>query len=358
MQALLTSLVEGVAPPMRLAKFEGDAVFCQAPTEAVARAQTVLDGVDDVYCRFSATRERIVRNTTCPCRACRRAGDLDLKFVLHHGEYAEHSIAGRTELAGTAVIAVHRLMKNRIRESTGIDAYLFVTEAAAQALDETTSQADKMRHDETVDGIGVVSGWVTDMRPIWQHRKEKERAWIAPDAALWFDRLRTTLPISPATAWTYLLDINQRLRWVEGMTGMSVDGRPDGRMDEGATMHCAHGKDTLDFEIVDWRPFETFSQDLRLPLGVVVRTTFALAWEPNGNTEVEVRLRPVRYGKGPFARSAGRLLLGLAKRKVQPSMARSVAALTKIVGDDIAAGRIERWQPAKDAMTAAGVPAF
>src|SRR5438128_11199366 len=95
MQSLLTVLVEAIAPPMQRTKFEGDAVFCHAPADDIARPQTILDGIDDIYCRFAAALERIRRNTTCACRACRRAGDLNLKFVLHHGEYAEQTIAGR-----------------------------------------------------------------------------------------------------------------------------------------------------------------------------------------------------------------------------------------------------------------------
>ena len=345
MQALLETLVESIAPPMHLAKFEGDAVFCYAPAERVVQAQSVLDGVENIYCKFAAALERIRLNTTCPCQACRRAGDLDLKFVLHHGEYAEQSIAGRKELAGTAVIVAHRLMKNAIRESLGIKAYVFVTDAATAAMGAEQALAHAARHNETIDGIGPLAGWVTDMAPVWQRRRDKERTWIAPGEALWFPALGGTLPISPATAWTYLLDANQRLRWVDGMTGMTVDGRPDRRMDEGAVMHCAHGKEVLDFEIVDWRPFETASLDLRLPLGLVVRTTFDLAERADG-THVEARLRPVRYGKNALARAAGGLLLGLARRKVQPSFQRSVATLARIVGDDIAAGKVERWQPA------------
>jgi uncharacterized protein YndB with AHSA1/START domain len=356
-QTLLNSLVEGIAPPMKLAKFEGDAVFCYAPAEAVVRPQTILDGIDDIYSRFSGMRERITRNTTCPCQACRRTADLNLKFVLHHGEYVEQSIAAHCEIAGTAVIVVHRLMKNHIRESTGIDAYLFVTEAAAQALGEIASPAGRIRHDEAVEGIGRVSGWVSDMAPVWRRRREQERAWISPAELLWFPPVGNVLPISPAAAWSYLLDTDQRLRWIGGMTGMTVDGRPDGRVDEGSVLHCAHGAEIRNFEIVDWRPFESFSWDQRFPLGPVVRTTFDLTRRPDG-TYVELRLRPVRSGKGPFAHLVGSFLLDRARRKVRRSVTHNMAALVKLVGEDLAAGRIERWQPAKGRLEKATVPAF
>jgi Protein of unknown function (DUF2652) len=326
MQALLGSLIGAIAAPLKLAKIEGDAIFCYAPSEAVTRPRTVLDGVDDLYARFSATLEHTLRNTTCPCRACRRAADLGLKFVLHHGEYIEQEIAGRSELTGTAVIVVHRLMKNRIREATGIEAYLYITSDAANAM----GYAGRVRHDETVDGVGKVSGWVKDMAPGWRERREAERAWVAPDAPLWFGATHLDLPALPAEAWTYLLDTNRRLRWVEGMTGMTVDGA----MGKGAMLHCAHGAEVRDFEIVDWRPFESVSLDRHLPHGAVVRLTYDFAETPTG-THLEARTAVIKDG-GPL----GRLRLALRRIKAQASTAHSLATLGRIVAEDAAAERV------------------
>ncbi len=323
MQALLGSLIAAIAPPLKLAKIEGDALFCYAPDEAVARPQTVLDGVDDLYARFSAALERTLRNTTCPCRACRRAADLGLKFVLHHGEYIEQDIAGRSELTGTAVIIVHRLMKNRIREATGIEAYLYVTDDAAQTL----AYRGAVHHEERIDGIGVMWGWVKDMAPVWNERREAERAWIAPDAPLWFDATHLDLPTSPAEAWTYLLDPDRRLRWVDGMTGMTVDSA----MEKGAVFHCAHGAEVRDFEIVDWRPFDSMSLDRRLPHGTVVRFTYDLAKTPTG-TRLDARVAPIKDGG-----LVGRFLLGRRRAQAQASTARSLAKLGRIVAEDAAA---------------------
>lgn len=338
MHNLMTALVEAIAPPMRLAKFEGDAVFCAAPAEGVSRPQTILDGVDDIYCRFAGALERIRLNTTCPCQACRKAGDLNLKFVLHHGEYVEQSIAGQNELVGAPVIVVHRLMKNRIRETTGVQAYLYVTDAAAKALEAEPAFAGKPRHEENVENVGTMGGWIVDMMPVWSDRRERERVWVAPDDELWFPALGGTLPVSPAAMWSYLLDRDQRLRWVDGMTGMTVDGRADGQMGEGAVMHCAHGKERLDFEIVDWRPFETVSMDLRIPLGAVVRSTMELTKAPGG-VNIQIRLKPI---KAPLL---ARPLMMLASRQVEKAYKKSADNLTRVVNEDLASGKVERWQP-------------
>ena len=118
----------------------------------------------------------------------------------------------------------------------------------------------------------------------------------------------------------------------------SVDGRADGKMGEGAVMHCAHGKERLDFEIVDWRPFETVSMDLRVPLGAVVRSTLELTKAPGG-VNIKIRLKPI---KAPLL---ARPLLMLASRQVENSDKKSAANLTRVVNEDLASGKVERWQP-------------
>ena len=223
------------------------------------------------------------------------------------------------------MIVVHRLMKNRIREATGIEAYLYITDDAARAL----AYAGHMRHDEVVDGVGAVSGWVRDMAPVWRERREAERAWIAPDAPLWFDATHLDLPASPAEVWTYLLDIGRRLRWIEGMTGMTVDGA----MEKGTTFHCAHGAEIRNFEIVDWRPFESVSLDRHLPHSTVLRFTYDLAKTPTG-THLDARTALIKGG-GLLAR----LMLGLRRAKVQALVARNLAVLARVVAEDAAARR-------------------
>jgi hypothetical protein len=72
---------------------------------------------------------------TCTCDGCIRIRGLDLKFVLHHGEYVAHRIAGREELAGPDVIVAHRLLKNHARDLVGDRPYALLSDATVEALD-------------------------------------------------------------------------------------------------------------------------------------------------------------------------------------------------------------------------------
>ena len=126
---LLDTMVSSIAPTFRLAKFEGDAIFAVA-VEDMPAGPAVLDCLRACYASF---RERLAAagsEWTCTCSAC-ALGGLDLKFVLHHGDYVVQSIAGREELLGPDINIVHRLLKNHVRELIGPRPYALVTDAAA-----------------------------------------------------------------------------------------------------------------------------------------------------------------------------------------------------------------------------------
>jgi hypothetical protein len=130
---LLDTMVSSVAPTFRLAKFEGDAIFAVA-VEDLPDGPAIVDCLRACYASF---RERLATagsEWTCTCTACARIGGLDLKFVLHHGDYVAQSIAGREELLGPDINIVHRLLKNHVREVIGPRPYALITDAAAGSL--------------------------------------------------------------------------------------------------------------------------------------------------------------------------------------------------------------------------------
>ena len=65
--------------------------------------QFPLDAIERIYCSFANTLAAMRLNTTCTCNACRNMGSLDLKFFLHHGEYAVQTLAGREPVQGPEV---------------------------------------------------------------------------------------------------------------------------------------------------------------------------------------------------------------------------------------------------------------
>ncbi len=136
---LLTSLLDGIvgriAPPFVLSKLEGDAVFAFAPEgELGVRGQSVVDCLTACYEAYRARLDEARQIMACTCDACRSIGGLELKFVVHYGEYIVQSIAGHQELLGPEVTISHLLLKNHVADLIGRSAYALVTESAAAHL--------------------------------------------------------------------------------------------------------------------------------------------------------------------------------------------------------------------------------
>lgn len=156
--------------------------------------------------------------STCSCRACRSIDSLDLKFVVHHGRYVCRSVAGTKKLVGSDVVVVHRLLKNAVSEDLGTRAYALLTDAAVVDLGLDTTAQGLVPVELAYDDVGVLSVWVRDLSPFWNHERDTERARVSPASAV--VRFRTSLPAPPALVWEHLADPLKRRAWTVGSTGI------------------------------------------------------------------------------------------------------------------------------------------
>ena len=115
---LLETLVASFKSLLTISKLEGDAVFGYVPEAQVIRGETLIEFVEAAYVAFRDRVDGIKRGTTCTCNACRALPTLDLKFIVHHGDYMTQRIAGIHELVGSDVNLAHRLLKNHVGEQT------------------------------------------------------------------------------------------------------------------------------------------------------------------------------------------------------------------------------------------------
>lgn len=133
MSHLLQTIVGALGPTFRLAKLEGDAVFAVADG-AETDGRSVMDSVRRCHAAFATQLATAGTQWTCSCAACARIGELDLKFVVHHGSFVAQPIAGSEELLGPDVNLVHRLLKNHARDLVGSVPYALFTDAAVTEL--------------------------------------------------------------------------------------------------------------------------------------------------------------------------------------------------------------------------------
>ena len=177
---LIGTVVTSLRPDFKLAKLEGDAAFVFAPAERID-GSLLLDTIERCYFGFRRRRRDVRQATACECSACTRIPDLDLKFVVHHGQVLRQRIAGREELLGSDVILVHRLLKNSIVEQTGVEAYAAFSQTCIEAMGIEPEPLGMAPHAETIEHIGEVTLWVHDLGRRW--REEGGPAGVIVGAA-------------------------------------------------------------------------------------------------------------------------------------------------------------------------------
>lgn len=268
---LLETICTQVERLLMIHKLEGDAVFAHAPEALITRGETMLELVESTYMAFRDRQADIKRATTCTCRACQNIPSLDLKFILHHGDYIVQQVHGIRELVGSDVNLVHRLSKNHVTEITGWRAYLMITEPCQAhlglQLEGTHEQTESYEH------LGEIKTINLNLHRRYAELREARRVFITEqDADL---ILSVDFPTPPPVTWEWLHDPGRRNLW-SGEAYWYRGDRPNGRAGSGASNHCAHGKTVSTEVTLDWRPFEyatvesyqngrkTFSETTRL----------------------------------------------------------------------------------------------
>lgn len=179
---LLESIIENLSSMFTIAKLEGDAVFAYMEANKLHEGKALLRVIDQCYLAFRDKAEALYAQATCPCKACKAIPTLDLKFILHHGDYVLQHVAGIRDLIGTDVNLIHRLLKNGISESTGWKGYALFTEQALEHMQ--CSKRDYFRRCETYEHLGEVNIYCMNMHirydEIASHRMQALRSFGSP----------------------------------------------------------------------------------------------------------------------------------------------------------------------------------
>src|SRR5215207_6653854 len=253
---LLQLIVEHFKPLLSIVKLEGDAVFAHLPKTEIGRDETLLELFESTYLAFRDRVEGIRRRTICQCNACKAIPTLDLKFILHFGEYLLQNVSGIKELVGSDVDLTHRLLKNHVSEATGWKAYALFTEAGLKRLNVKIENLHE--NVESYAHLGEVKTYSLDLHRRYKELLESRRRFISPQEA---DAIISQIiSASPIVVWEWMNDIQKRLRW-ENYDDIRPLLRPGGRLGPGSRNHCAHGRNLVVETILDWKPFEYYTTE-------------------------------------------------------------------------------------------------
>ena len=312
---LLNLIVEHFKPFLSIVKLEGDAVFAHVPKTKIVRDETLLELLESTYLSFRDRVESIRRRTTCQCNACRAIPTLDLKFILHFGEYMTQNVSGITELVGSDVNLTHRLLKNHVGEVTGWRAYALFTEMGLKQLNVKLENLHEQV--ESYEHLGEVKTYSLNLHARYKELLESRRRFISPEEA---DAIITRkISAAPIVVWEWMNDIQKRLRW-EIYDDIRPLLRPGGRMGAGASNHCAHGKNLVIETILDWKPFAYYT--VEYPMAIQTNHLSSQEQSTQLNVYFKLKTQLPRW----LARLLARLMFKQFKMEAQfERMARMIA---------------------------------
>jgi uncharacterized protein YndB with AHSA1/START domain len=285
---LIGAMVTQLQGRFKLAKLEGDAVFCYAQEEDDVDGAAAITTVEATYFAFQERLRNIKYATTCACDACRLIPDLTLKVLLHAGQFVLHEVVGNRELIGPDVVLAHRLLKNTVTERTGLRGYALLTESCVERFGLDPRALGMREHREAYEDVGDVNGWIHDLEARWREAQKRTVAYLGPGEAQ-ID-VEVDLPAAPAIVWDWLTSPAKRVQWQPDTE--RVDEFPvAGIRGAGTTNHCVHGGgQVVTEEILDWKPFRYFTDRSSGPMGRLLGTIELTPLE--AGTKVSFRMHP------------------------------------------------------------------
>jgi hypothetical protein len=143
LQKLLEGIARNIEPVFRVQGFDIDSVFAFVPEAGINRFENLYRLIEDTYVAFKGNLTEISNHITCNCAACRDVNSLDLKFMIHYGEYILSSVQDKPMLYGLDPTFVrNRGWKEVVSVSVGWRGYVLFT---APCLTNLHVPADKFQ---------------------------------------------------------------------------------------------------------------------------------------------------------------------------------------------------------------------
>jgi len=250
LQNMLKGIISFLTPTFRLAEVEGDAVFVYI--DKLPRKEMILEIIDAVYFTFRDRKASNKRMRTCHCKACEMASTLDLKFIVHYGDYIMNNAGGKSKPLRPSVNIAHRLLKNHVVEATGWTAYALFTKDCLEAIQSYPSELHEQI--EEYEHIGKVQTFSINLDEQYKNHLAERTVYLsAEDADL---VIHKDFLAPPTVLWEWSNDPKRRTLWNSG-SDWKVRSQPNGSSRKGASNHCVNSK--VIEHILDYRPFQYYT---------------------------------------------------------------------------------------------------
>jgi Protein of unknown function (DUF2652) len=316
MHSLFDAQLAHIKFPLHVSGFAGDAILMYVPEAEFMNPQSLVEVLENVYIAFSETLQQMILNTTCTCNACKNIKLLDLKAVVHYGEYMIQQLGNKHELLGADVIVPHRLLKNHVIEKTGVKAYAIFSEAAANKLHLQNLCDPLIPHTEEYEHIGEVQIHVHNLRAAWQNYLDEMRYVVNPNTA-WI-KIELDIPFPPSLIWDYVTTPELEAHTL-GLLSVIREDEAGGRTRPGAQFHCTHVSTEFIYSIVDWKPFKYYTVKQSGLAGLEYYRTITMDYDGN-TTKFGVYFSEPESGAPPEVRDFLANVIRESYERVHPTM--------------------------------------
>jgi hypothetical protein len=221
---LLEILIDSNELYMRVSEIEGDAVLFYSHQSMPATGQLFYQA-RKMFINFHTHLKAYERDRICQCGACRTASGLTLKIVAHAGIIGFTKVKTHLKPHGSAVILLHRLLKNNLESHE----YLLLTSAITKekgALEDTVDSewVKKSKGNIEYEDMGKVEFNYFPLSPL--HKQ-------IPDLPARVPVSKTSNPViceafidsPPIEIHRLLLDLEQRPKWNKQIKAIEFDSK-------------------------------------------------------------------------------------------------------------------------------------
>jgi len=160
-----------------------------------------------------------------------------------------------------------------------------LTDTLVREMEIDPALLGMVEHTETYEHIGEIKLWVHDLERRWQEEDSRARVYVDQEAAAFENSTEIKAP--PQVVWDFMTTPGRRMQWqgAGGVTAVDEIVKPGGRRGTGSVNHCMHGAEAMIEQILDWRPFDYFTEEATMPPsagGFKFRSTYELIPTPTG----------------------------------------------------------------------------
>lgn len=211
---LLEIIISANELQLELAEIEGDALFFYKEN-SIPSQEALFAQAEKIFTAFYSHLKRFETQRICPCNACSRAINLNLKIVVHAGEIQFMNVNENRKPFGASVIEAHRLLKNNIPS----DNYFLLSNSLAKKIKLKANFEHPLfkfqESSEEYDGkkIEFVSGLLNKqaLKLNFEDTREIITFDTLPDI-----QIEKEFPITAPQVYEYISNFKYRHFWVQG----------------------------------------------------------------------------------------------------------------------------------------------